>query len=168
MLILKSLPKNPDRFLKLIKFTGEILQISHKLDIEPVLTGSLAVFAYTQDKNIQVNDIDLSCKESDFPKIIKYLQNLCIDYKLKEWHVLQIIRDDLKVDFDSLEYWMSDMPENHEILDTGFFRIKMVCFDYLKQLYRRGLDDTAQTRDPISKMKHEIIRQKYEALERGH
>ncbi len=48
---------------------------------------------------------------------------------------------------------MSDIPEKHEILDLGSFRLKVVSIDYLKQLYQRGLDDTAQSNDAISKKK---------------
>jgi len=131
------------------------------------LSGSLAVYAYTLDENIQVNDIDLSCMENDFPRIIEHLQDLHIDYRLKEWHVLQVFRGDLKVEFDSLEYWMGDMPEEYEVLDTGYFHVKMVCFGYLRQLYQRGLDDTAQKDDEINKKKYEAIRRKFEALHRA-
>jgi hypothetical protein len=167
MLKLKSLPKNPDRFEKLLEFTNEILDICQKLGIVPVLSGSLAVLAFTGDETIQVNDIDLSCKESDFPRIVEYLQCSGIEYRLMEWHVLQLFRGDLKVEFDSQEYWLSDLPEKHEFLDAGFFILKVVDFDYLRQLYQRGLDDTTQTDDTSSQKKHEAIQGKVEILDKA-
>ncbi len=167
MIKLKRLPENPGQFGKLLEFANEILQICQALDIEPLLSGSLAVLAYTEDDSIQVNDIDLSCMENDFPRISEHLQALGIDYQVKAWHVLQARRGDLKVEFDSLEYWMNDIPDEYEVLDTGVFQLKMVCLDYLKLLYQRGVGDTAQKESAIDQKKHDAILRKWEILHRG-
>ena len=65
--------------------------------------GTLAVFAYTKNQNINVNDIDFACSETNFPRIISVLEERSISHRLKEWHMLQILKDDLKVELDSIE-----------------------------------------------------------------
>src|ERR1041384_6144520 len=105
MVVLNHFPKDKDRFLRLIEFCKEVLNICNAVGISPILNGSLAVFAYTGSEAINVNDVDLACSETEFPKLITALQERSISYKLKEWHVLQILKDDLKVELDSIEYW---------------------------------------------------------------
>ena len=109
MIRLSLFPKNKDKFARLIEFCKEILYICDELHIAPVLSGSLAVFAYTQNQDMNVNDVDLSCSETEFPKITNVLIERSVSYKLREWHLLQIFRDDLKVEFDSVEYWYKDL-----------------------------------------------------------
>ena len=82
-------PKNREKFIQLIEFFKRILRICNNLDISPVLVGSLAVFVYTGNREINVNDVDLTCSKVDFPKIVKTFEGERIEYKLKGLHVLQ-------------------------------------------------------------------------------
>src|ERR1041384_2382194 len=101
MLTLQRYPKNKEKFIRLLEFFKEILDLCHALNIAPILDGSLAVFAYTRDHEMNVNDVDLSSPESEFPKVSQALEAKGISYKLREWHVLQILKDDLKVELGS-------------------------------------------------------------------
>lgn len=162
MLSLNDFPANKDKFLRLIEFLKEILDVCHDLNVTPVLDGSLAVFAYTGYQEMRVNDVDLSCHEADFPRIIKALEVKGIDYELREWHVLQALRDDLKVEFDSIEHWFKDIPLDYETLQVDDYRIKMLSLNSLKAFYRQGMADKASKMD--ERIKYEALREKYELL----
>lgn len=156
--------KDSERLARLLDFSKEVVGICNDLGIEPVLSGSLAVLAYTQNENISVNDIDLSCEGKHFGAIIRRLDSEGIAHVLKEWHVLQVWRDDLKVEFDAQEHWLGDMPEERELLCVEGFQVNMVSLDYLRELYQRGLDDTAAQDDENSQEKHAALKAKYDAL----
>lgn len=156
--------KDNERLARLLDFAKEVVGICNDLGIEPVLSGSLAVLAYTQDENITVNDIDLSCEEKHFGEIIRRLDSEGIAYVLKEWHVLQVWREDLKVEFDAQGYWLGDMPEERELLRIENFQVNMVSLDYLRGLYQRGLDDTAAQDDENSQEKHAALKVKHDAI----
>jgi hypothetical protein len=166
MIVLDYVPKNKDRFLRLIEFCKEVLDICSDLGLSPILNGSLAVFAYTKDRNMIVNDVDLACSEKEFPKIISALEERSIRYKLKEWHVLQIWKDDLKVELDSLEYWYKDLSMVGEILQIDNHRINMVRLKNLKEFYQRGMKDTADKMEDNERRKYEALKGKYETLEK--
>src|SRR5688572_30799223 len=139
MITLNHFPKNKDKFVRLIEFCKEVLDICNDLGLSPVLNGSLAVFAYTQNQEMNVNDVDLFCSEMDFPRIISVLEERKIGYKLREWHVLQILKDDLKVEMDSMEYWYKDLPMVYETLQVDHYKINMLDLNSLRELYRQGI-----------------------------
>ena len=166
MVVLNHFPKDKDRFLRLIEFCKEVLNICNDLGIAPILNGSLAVFAYTGSEDINVNDVDLACSETEFPKIITALQERSISYKLKEWHVLQIWKDDLKVELDSIEYWYKDLSMVGETLQIGEYKINMLNLNSLKELYGRGMRDTIDKTEENERRKYSALRAKLEALEK--
>ena len=157
-------PRNREHFARLLEFCKEIIGICNDLGITPVLNGSLAVFGYTRDQTMRVNDIDLACSEREFPRLSRALAARGIACELKEWHVLQARKDDLKVEFDSMEYWMADLPEDYDTLVIGGCAFKVVGLASLRELYRRGLEETAGLRDEADRAKHSAIAEKYEAL----
>jgi hypothetical protein len=157
-------PKNPEHFSNLLAFCKEVVAICSDLDIIPVLNGSLAVFGYTQSQVMRVNDIDLACSELEFPRLSRALDTHGITHELKQWHVLQTYRDALKVEFDSMEYWMTDLPANYDTLVIDGYAFKVVRLASLKELYRRGLQATAQLSNEHEQAKYVAIAQKYEAL----
>jgi hypothetical protein len=163
MLTLDGFPKNKEKFVRLIEFYKEILDICNDLNIAPVLNGSLAVFAYTGYQEMNVNDIDMSCSEADFPRIIRALEEKGIDYKLREWHVLQVLRDELKVDLDSVEYWMENLPMDYETLQVDDYKVKMLGLYSLREFYKRGMEDKV-TR-PNERGKYEALEEKYKLLD---
>ena len=166
MIVLDYFPKNKDRFLRLIEFCKEVLDICSDLGLSPILNGSLAVFAYTKDRTMMVNDVDLACSEKEFPKIISVLEERSIRYKLKEWHVLQIWKDDLKVELDSLEYWYKDLSTVGETLQIDNHRINMVSLKNLQEFYQRGMKETAAKMEDNERRKYEALKGKYETLEK--
>jgi hypothetical protein len=166
MVVLNHFPKDKDRFLRLIEFCKEVLNICNDLGISPILNGSLAVFAYTGSEDINVNDVDLACSETEFPRIIAALQERSISYKLKEWHLLQIWKDDLKVELDSIEYWYKDLSMVGETLQIDEYKLNMLNLNSLKESYGRGMRDTIDKTEENERRKYEALRAKYEALEK--
>ena len=166
MITLGSFPKNKDKFVRLIDFFMEVLDICNELDISPVLNGSLAVFAYTEDQEMNVNDVDLSCSETDFPRIIHVLEKRSINYKLQEWHVLQILRSDLKVELDSVEYWYKGLPMNCEILQIKNHRVNMLGLNGLKECYRQGMKDRIEKTGEEEKTKYEALKRRFATLDK--
>jgi hypothetical protein len=155
-------PKNREHFARLLEFCKEVVAICSDLDIVPVLNGSLAVFGYTRSQAIRVDDIDLACSELEFPRLSQALDAKGIAHELKEWHVLQARKDDLKVEFDSMEYWMAGLSEDYDTLMIDGYAFKVVGLSGLRELYRRGLETTAS--DEANRAKHSAIAEKYEIL----
>ena len=166
MIVLDYFPRNKDRFLRLIEFCKEVLDICSDFGISPILNGSLAVFAYTKDEGMSVNDVDLACSEKEFPKIISALEERRISYKLKEWHVLQIWKDDLKIEFDSVEYWYRDLSMAGETVQIDTHRINMLSLKDLRELYQRGMKDTVNKTEANDRRKYEALSEKSKALEK--
>lgn len=163
MITLDSFPKNKDFFIRLLEFFKEILDICNDLNIAPILDGSLAVFAYTKNRDIIVNDIDLSFTEAEYPKIIKILEEKEVNYKLREWHVLQVLKDDLKIELGSIEYWLEGLPIDCETLQIDEYRIKILSLRSLREFYKRGMEDMAKKAEN-ERIKYEALKTKYEAL----
>ena len=166
MVTLHHFPKNKDKFTRLIEFFKEVLDICDELNIAPVLNGSLAVFIYTGNQEMNVNDVDLSCSEMDFPRIISALEARGIEYELREWHALQILKDDLKVELDSVEYWYKDLSMDRATLQVDNYKVNMLTLSSLKEFYQQGMKDRAVKTDVNEKMKYEALKIKFEALEK--
>jgi hypothetical protein len=127
--------------------------------------GSLAVFAYTKAQDFEINDIDLDCSEVEFPRINAALDAKGIKHRLREWHVLQVLKDDLRIELGSTEYWNSDLPTECETLRIGGRFVKLLGLGSLKALYKRGLDNTAGNLDEgNNRLKNKSYRVKYDAL----
>lgn len=166
MITLNHFPKNKDKFVRLIEFLKVVLSICDELSIIPVLNGSLAVFAYTKDQEMDVHDVDLACSETEFPRIINILEEQSIGYKLREWHVLQVLRDDLKIELDSIKYWYKDLPIECEILQVDNHSVNILGLHSLMEFYRQGMRDKVGKTDENEKLKYEALRSKLEALEK--
>lgn len=141
MLTIKSSPKNKEHFLRLKEFGKEIIQICQQLKINPILYGSLAYFIYTKDTKMNVNDIDLYVPEASFEKVIKVLKKKKINYNLTDWHSLQILKDDLKIELDAVDYWYKG-PTN--FLDFNFddLKIKILSLEGLMHIYNIASKDS--------------------------
>lgn len=152
---------NREHLSRLLDFYEEILAVCRHQVIMPVLSGSLAVFGYTGSQNMAINDIDLACSELAFPSLMQALEVRGLACTLKEWRVLQARRDELKIEFDSLEYWLKGLPPEYETLVVDGHIFTVVSFSSLKELYRRGVEATADQGDGA---KYAAIMRKYEAL----
>jgi len=162
---LEGLPRNRQKYSRLIDFSREIIEICEGLGVDLILDGSLAVFAYTKNQEIDVNDIDLACPEAAFPRITAALEARGTSYRLREWHVLQVLKDDLRVELGSIEYWYHGLPTECETLQIGGRFIKLLGLGSLKALYKRGLDNTSVNLDEgNNRLKNKSYRVKYDAL----
>lgn len=166
MITLHHFPKNKDKFVRLIGFFKEILDICSELNIVPVLDGSLAVFAYTANQEMNVNDVDLSCSEAEFPRVVSVLQERQINYRVRDWHVIQVLKDDLKIELGSTEYWYKDLPTDRETLQIDDCKITMLGLNSLRAFYRQAMEDRAKKNDANEKIKYEALKAKYEMLEK--
>ena len=164
MITIDNFPKNKDKYNRLIKFFEEILSICKDLNVTPILDGSLAVFAYTKNQDMDVNDIDTSVPEVEFPRIIKILEERGISYKLREWHVLQVLKDDLKIELGSAEYYLKNLPKSYETVQIGSYRIEVLSLDALREFYKQSMEDRAKGMEENDKIKYERLKVKYEAL----
>jgi hypothetical protein len=156
--------KNGEHFSRLLAFCREVTAVCDELNIAPLLTGSLAVFAYTRRRMIGVNDIDLACSESEFPRLCRALAARGIACEVKAWSVLQARRDDLKVEFDSTEHWLADAPTASEALIIDGYVLDIVGLSSLRELYRRGLEAVARQPNEVDRGKVAAIAEKYALL----
>jgi len=62
MLIINNFPSNKELFIRLIDFCKEIIDICDKQNIKPIIYGNLAVFVYTKNSKMNINDIDMLIK----------------------------------------------------------------------------------------------------------
>jgi len=151
------------RFQRLHAFAREILAICDELDIDPFIDGSVAVQAYAQDAAITIHDVDLNCSEADFPRLHAALISRGIRSEITTWHVLQARRDDLKVEFGATEFWMQDITPADDRLQFGDRTLSIVGLDDLRDLYRRGVEETRGLLE--HRAKHEDCRRKLSLLD---
>jgi len=164
MITLDGFPQNKDKYIRLFEFFNEILDICNDLNITPILDGSLAVFAYTRNRDMDVNDIDTSVPEAEFPRLIKILEEKEISYKLQAWHVLQVLKGDLKIELGSAEYYLENLPKDYQALQIGDYRIKVLSLSTLREFYKRSMEARAEGTEENDKIKYERLKVKYEAL----
>jgi hypothetical protein len=164
MIVLENAPSNRDHFARLSKFGREVVDICGDLGVAPVLYAGLAAFAYTRDTGIAVHDLDLLVPEARYPEITRVLEERGIEHVVREWHVLQVLRGDLKIELDSMEFWSNvwqlDLPEVYDTLRTVDFVIRIMPLDALKQTYKFGSELGEDEPKSAS------YRLKYEALNR--
>lgn len=159
MKIINIYPQNKEKFIQLISFTKEILDICKKLDIRPVAYGSLAIFAYTKNKKISVNDIDFLIPQNNFKKIIPELIKKKIKYRYStKWYVLQIFKGNLKIEMDSVEFWQKDLSNKFNDFNFNGLNIRVISLNNLINIYKKLSE--------ISKKKSEEKRKKYLMLKK--
>lgn len=148
-----------------MSFAKEVLAVCDEIGLTPILDGSLAVFAYTLDANMEIHDVDLNCSETYFPRLQHALLKRGIDSKVTDWHVLQVRRNDLKVEFGATEHWMHGIADTHANLKIMDVKFVMVSLDGLRELYLRGLTYTAETSDGANQVKHREYKEKLRSID---
>jgi len=113
---------------------------------------------------MDVNDIDTSVPEAEFPRLIKILEEKEISYKLQAWHVLQVLKGDLKIELGSAEYYLENLPKDYQALQIGDYRIKVLSLSTLREFYKRSMEARAEGTEENDKIKYERLKVKYEAL----
>ena len=131
--------KNKKKFLKLVGFANEVIDILKKLKINPIARGSLAVFIYTKNEQMKVNDIDFLVSEDEFEKVIKELIRKRIRYNYsRKWHVLQIFKPGVKVELDAIHFWQKKLSNNFNYYKFGKSNIKVIGLKDLISTYRKA------------------------------
>lgn len=157
-------PQNSEHFSRLLAFYRDIDRVCHDLHITPLLSGSLAVFAYTRNQMMRVNDLDLACSESAFPRLSDALAAHGMASEVKAWHVLQVRREGLKVEFDSIEHWFAGVATGYDTLSIDECVFNVVELSSLRELYRRGLEEVMQRHDAGRGARYAAIAEKYALL----
>ncbi|MBM3233101.1 hypothetical protein FJZ18_02965 [Candidatus Pacearchaeota archaeon] len=133
-----AFPKNKLKTLRLIKFCKKIVHICKKTGLRPILYGSLALFVYTKNKGLIINDIDILVPEKSFEKLINMLKKERMKYKYSEkWHTLQIIKSDLIIECDSIEFWQEKTPQLKKLEIHGL-KIDIVSKESLVSIYKKA------------------------------
>jgi hypothetical protein len=128
-------PKNKEHFKKLIPFAQKVISLCKEVGAEPVVYGSFAHFYHTQDKTMNVNDIDLmiSDHKRNFPKIVKILGKKKIKFEYyPEWETMIIKKGKLRVEIDSVGLGYEGFDEKTLFLkehdNTNFYGINIKLF----------------------------------------
>ena len=157
MITLQGLPRNKEKFARLVKFLEEVLHICDGIDISPVVEASLATFAYTNNPALEVNDIDMLIPEQAFPNIIARLAQSGIKTELKAWHVLRVLKEDLKLELDSLEYWSAqwgiNVQEDYEKFKINNLELSIIDLPSLIRTYEIGVQ---QPNSPNEKYQYKL------------
>jgi hypothetical protein len=154
MISIKEYPANKEQYVRLMKFGREILDICKSLGITPVVWGSLAYFGYTKDKKAVVHDIDFLVPKDSIKKIME--KGLKHNY-VPEWNLIQIFKDDLKIEFDPIEEYYKG-TEDLENFDFDGLVVKVVKLKDLIQMYKKASE--------VSKDKPEQHCKKFEELKK--
>ena len=158
MVIIKAYPANKRFFIRLKAFCREVVDICENLGVTVVAHGSLAYFAYTKDKNININDIDFLIPEDSFEKMAKILTERRIKHRhIAKWHTLHVFENNLRIEFDSIDYWYSG-PKNFKNFDFDGLTVKVVSLDGIKGLYKKA--------SKLSKDKPDEYRKKFDMLKK--
>lgn len=165
VLRVREYPQNDDHVRRLIGLCRKVMTVCDELGIRPILGGSMAVFIYTFDRDLAVYDLDLSCSEECFPDLQKSLEARSMSTDVTEWRVLQVRDEDLKVEFDSQEKWMSGLDFTTKEADLYGLRMSVIDKSSLQELYRRGVDALAKENDPNEQTKSISLRVKYALLD---
>jgi len=140
--MIKIYPKNKNKFLRLIRFSRELVGICKKIGIKPVAYGSFAYFIYTKDKRVNVNDIDFYISEKSFKKIDEILNKKKIRHKYdKKWRTIQVFKDSLKIELDSMEKWLEYVNQYKQPFKRFNFygnNIKILSLKALTDVYKKA------------------------------
>ncbi len=158
MIIIKIYPKNKELFTQLKAFCKEILEICEQIKVSPIVYGSLAYFGYTKNKETQINDIDMLVPEDSFEKMIKILDKKSIRYHYStKWHTLQIFKEELKIELDSIDFWQKDLPQQFETFDFDGLIVNVVSLESLRKIYKKASEASKDNPEGNLK-KFEVLR----------
>ena len=136
-------PANTASFNELLKFAKTILGLCRKLKLKPIVYGSLAYFFHTKDSTLPVNDLDLLISEAAFPNLIKLLdkQKKNLDYKVMPYHSLEVYKEDLKIDLDSIEHFLYPRPSKAIKARIGGLDFNIINLEALIDIYCEALEN---------------------------
>ena len=136
---IKLFPKNKLEYLRLLKFGEEIVEICEEIDVKPIVYGSLAYFAHTQDSNVKINDIDFLVPKKSYKKIMKILDEKKIKYNWDpKWPILQVFKGKLLIELDPNDDWPKKVVKSASDFEFDWLRLKVISLDLIKKSYDIG------------------------------
>jgi hypothetical protein len=162
---LGPLPTNRAHFDELWSFCADVLRVCSELGVEPIMNASLAVLAHTKCPDLEVHDVDLSCPEAAFARISDAFAGTDVTSEIMEWHVLELHRGDLKVEFDSAEVWMQGLSDVTDEFSHEGSTVRVVTREDLAILYRRGVEASEHATAPEGVARHEDLARKLALVE---
>lgn len=158
---MKIYPGNKKHFKKLVNFAKKIILICSENKIKPIIYGSFAHFYYTQDRGMNVNDIDIYIPEKSFGRLIEALNIRNIKYKYsREWHTLAIKQNKSRVEIDSLDFWYRELnkrslPRKFNKINFFGVKVRIITLRNLEKLYLIAYKRTKDNKSKIAgKIKH--------------
>jgi len=141
-------PVNPDHYKKLLKFGEVIFNICNKVNVSPVIYGSLACFYHTKNENMKVNDLDLLVPENSFPDFINQLKNHKeLTYEKMQYPSIVVHSDDLKIDLDSIEKYLFPRSASTESTKIDGISYNILNPDSLIDIYQEAVDRMPRTKE---------------------
>jgi len=145
-------PQNKEQFAKLLSFLKVVFDMCDKLEIKPIVYGSLAYAMHTEDENIRINDVDLLVPESLFPKFIELIdKSEELSYEETDYHCLKVFQNGEKITLDSIEHYYSNLPLNFENVEINGIGVTIVNLNALKEIYKRGVSTIIAKREEYQK-----------------
>ena len=106
---------------------------------------------------MKINDIDMLIPEKDFVKIIEVLEKKKIKFNYdKKWHVLQVLKEDLRIEFDSIDFWQKNLSEDFQKLNFNGIPVKILSLKTLKNIYKKA-SEVSQDNPIGNKEKFELL-----------
>jgi hypothetical protein len=140
-------PANKEKFREVLVFAKQILDICNKIDIQPLVYGSLACFAHTEDVTLPVNDIDFLVPEASFDDLMKELDGLeGVRYEKMPYHSIECFKGDIEIDLDSIEHFLDPRPRDSVSFEIDGLTFSIVNKDTLADIYQEALDNMPDER----------------------
>jgi hypothetical protein len=128
-------------FEKLLLFSEELYKIFAQYNFKQITYGSLAYLYYTKDERMTINDIDFLIPESAFETLISESNNHnTFSCETTSYHSLKILKDDLKISFDSIEHYLNNLPSKSTSAEINGIRFNILNLQSLKEAYRLGIE----------------------------
>ena len=136
------LPANTHHFTRLFAFARKVFALCVEHEIDFVIYGSLALFAYTGDEDLAVRDVDIMVPEKQMGRLhdVMRAHGLSCERVGVEVHV----RDgDLLVEVDGWGLGIDSLRAHVDvsIVDAFATRLPLVSLDTLERIYALARDD---------------------------
>jgi hypothetical protein len=126
---------------RLLNFYKELHEILKKFDVNPIIYGSLAYRYHTKDTSIPIHDIDLLVPQIKFSQITKGLDEQKISYELMPHHSIETFKDDLKIDIDSIEFFLDPRSRETSKFVLEDIELSIINKNSLTGIYQEALDN---------------------------
>ncbi|MGM5481705.1 MAG: hypothetical protein ACQESE_04835 [Nanobdellota archaeon] len=135
------LPANEEYFKRLIEFSKEIFALCADHDIKYVVYGSFALFHYTRNTSLKVNDIDMMIEERDFPRLKTLVEKRGYSAVISD-DELHIRNGNLLIEVDSWNLGNEGLTGRIEtnVVSTYGMNITLVSLDTLELIYAKARD----------------------------